>query len=197
MLHFNVSNGGTCFSAVDFSPPGFISFEFELNYKRSPSSRSPGSTLNYCRCLGWNWSTPLDAALLSPPSGFSFRDQWAHAHALEPRKNAPPEERLVHLGDRRDIGPLFALLKDESDTVRENAIKALDEMESTEASEPLIAMAASPEETSWVRSQAIRALGPLRTLEAVELLCRIRDREEDQDVREAAVEALAALGNCK
>src|SRR5260370_3896299 len=95
MLHFNVSNGGVCCSAVDFALPGFIPFDFERNYK---------SALNHCGYLGWNWTTPLDSALLLTPSGFSFRDQWGHTHALEPEKKAPPEERLFQLADSgRDL----------------------------------------------------------------------------------------------
>jgi RHS repeat-associated protein len=95
MLHFNVGNGGVCCSAVDFALPGFIPFDFERNYK---------SSLNHCGYLGWNWTTPLDSALLLTPSGFSFRDQWGHTHALEAEKKVPPEERLFQLADSgRDL----------------------------------------------------------------------------------------------
>jgi RHS repeat-associated protein len=83
MLHFNVSNGSTCFSSVDFSLPGFIPFDFERTYK---------SNLNYCGCLGWNWATPLDAALFETTSGFSFRDQWGYSHALKHEKNTLPDQ---------------------------------------------------------------------------------------------------------
>jgi HEAT repeat protein len=102
---------------------------------------------------------------------------------------------LAHLGDRLAIEPLIAVLRDDSDTVRENAIKALVEMGSTEAIEPLVVIARSTEESTWVRSQAILALGHLRAREAMDLLRMLRDREEDEEVKEAAAEALASLGD--
>lgn len=85
MLHFNVTSGAVCFSAVDFSLPGLIPFDFERDYK---------SDLNLCGHLGWNWTTPLDVALLWADSGFSFRDQWGHLHTLQNKKSATPEDRL-------------------------------------------------------------------------------------------------------
>ncbi|MGA8030707.1 MAG: DUF6531 domain-containing protein, partial [Bryobacteraceae bacterium] len=88
MLHFNVSNGATCFSAVDFSLPGFIPFDFERSYK---------STLGTCGCLGWNWITPLDVALWRDESGFHYRDQWGYVHDLSQPPSKPPDDRLVRL----------------------------------------------------------------------------------------------------
>ena len=90
MLHFNVSNGHVCFSAVDFSLPGFIPLDFERNYK---------SGLNSCGYHGWNWCTPLDVALLPTPSGFSYRDQWGHVHVLNRQGPMAPDERLFQLFD--------------------------------------------------------------------------------------------------
>ena len=104
---------------------------------------------------------------------------------------------LARLGDRRAIGPLIALFKDDSDTVRENAIKALAETGASEAAEALMAIAASPEESSEVRSQSIRALGRMRVQEAKTLLRTLRDQQEDEDVHEAASEAVADMDDSK
>ncbi len=73
MLNLSVGNGSVCYSEVDYSLPGFVPFEFERNYN---------SSKDLCGYMGWNWSTPLDIALVQKSDTFFYRDQWSSLHAL-------------------------------------------------------------------------------------------------------------------
>jgi HEAT repeat protein len=110
---------------------------------------------------------------------------------------AKAAESIGRLADPRAIPPLIKLLNDDSDNVRENAIQALAEMGAVQASDALLEVAASPEQSGYIRSEAIRALGRMRIREAVPLLRRLREQEEDEEIRQAAADTLAILDNSK
>jgi HEAT repeat protein len=114
----------------------------------------------------------------------SSKEVWVRAKAAE---------SLGRLADSRAIPSLIVLLHDDSDSVRENAIQALAEMVATQASEPLLRIAVSPEETGYIRSEAIKSLGRMGIGEAVPLLRKLRQTEKDEDVQKAAADALAIL----
>jgi HEAT repeat protein len=119
----------------------------------------------------------------------SSREAWVRAKAAR---------SLGHLKDARAIATLTMLLKkDESDTVRENVIKAVVEADATEASAALLDLAACPDESSDLRTTAIKALVRMRALEAVPLLKNLHKQDADEDVREAANQALLVLDRPK
>ncbi|MGA8030449.1 MAG: HEAT repeat domain-containing protein [Bryobacteraceae bacterium] len=103
---------------------------------------------------------------------------------------------LARLAGPRATVPLVSLLKDESDTVRENAINGLVETNATTAAGALLELAGSEDET-YVREVAIRALGRLHVREAAPLFRTLSAHGEDEDIRKAAADALSMLEGSK
>jgi HEAT repeat protein len=114
----------------------------------------------------------------------SSKENWVRAKSAE---------SLGKLSDTRAIAPLILLLKDDSESVIENAIDALADMRAIEGSGALTQVAASPEESTFLRSKAIQALAQMRSKEALPFLQRLVDSQENNEVVTAARQAIAAL----
>jgi HEAT repeat protein len=100
-------------------------------------------------------------------------------------------DALVRIGTPA-FEPLAAALQDESWDVRRTAARALGQIRDTRAVGPLVAALRDPID-SWLRSNAAAALGQIGDAGAVQpLVAALHDR--DANVRNAAAEALEALG---
>ena len=103
-------------------------------------------------------------------------------------------EALGKIGDPRAVEALITALKDESvsDNVRQAAGEALGKIGDARAVEPLIAILKNG--SSDVRQAAAEALGKVGDARAVEALITALKQEKYWSLRQAAAEALDALG---
>lgn len=100
---------------------------------------------------------------------------------------------LASLGCRQASGAIAMLLDDDSDTVREQAIAALVKLQAVDSAHVLASILENDED-SYIRAEAARALGKLGVKEAVPLLQKIATQKTNEELSEAAEEALAMLG---
>ncbi len=99
---------------------------------------------------------------------------------------------LGEMGDTQAVDPLIDGLNDADHLVRQNAIISLAKLGDERAIDPLIAMLHDNDKfTRWI---AVNALNEMGDPQSVELLQIVLEDDRDQDVREAAREALQAHG---
>jgi len=100
-------------------------------------------------------------------------------------------EALGYIGDARAVAPLMVVLEDADSAVREIAINALARIGDTRAGTSILPLLESND--PWTRRAAAAALGQLGDRRAVRKLMHMLRDDEDQEVRQAADEALSRL----
>jgi HEAT repeat protein len=116
-------------------------------------------------------------ALLRDPAARAIREDVA--------------ELLGELGDPTAAPALLHVLADPEPWVRAKAADSLGQLGHAPAAAALIGLL--DDESGAVRARAADALGRLRAKVAIPALIRLAEHDEDETVRDAAAEALAAL----